>query len=50
MTMYELSDKDLATLSGKTVVVTGGATGIGRATVRLLHGLRILIPPSAEPC
>lgn len=44
MTAYDLSSKDLAKLGGKTVIVTGGATGIGRATVTLLHGSKVLLP------
>ena len=38
MTHVVLNQDLLATLKGKVVVLTGGATGIGRSTVQKLHG------------
>lgn len=34
----EISTSELATLSGKTIIITGGASGIGRATAIIAHG------------
>ena len=33
----DLSDKELDSLKGRTIIITGGASGIGRAAVRLAH-------------
>lgn len=38
MALLELDGSLLSTLKDKVVVLTGGATGIGRETVRLFHG------------
>ena len=38
MTTYKIDDTDFAVLRGKTVLITGSVTGIGRATVYLAHG------------
>ncbi|KAJ9604227.1 hypothetical protein H2200_011061 [Cladophialophora chaetospira] len=37
MTSYEFEDSELEVLQGKTVLIVGAATGIGRATVLLAH-------------
>jgi NAD(P)-dependent dehydrogenase (short-subunit alcohol dehydrogenase family) len=38
MSSYVIEDFEFATLQDKVIVVTGGAKGIGRATVELAHG------------
>ena len=37
MTTYEVDDTEFGALKGKTILLTGGVTGIGRATVELAH-------------
>ncbi|KEF59443.1 uncharacterized protein A1O9_04287 [Exophiala aquamarina CBS 119918] len=37
MTKYEVKDSELEALRGKTVLIIGAASGIGRATVLLAH-------------
>lgn len=37
MTTYELEDAEFEALKGKTIIVTGGASGIGRAAVKIAH-------------
>ena len=37
MTEYKIDDSEFASLRGKTVLLTGCATGIGRATAYLAH-------------
>lgn len=37
MTTYKLEDSELEGLKGKTILITGCATGIGRATVLIAH-------------
>ena len=41
----KLTAANLARLAGKNVVISGGTTGIGKATVKLLHGTQSLSPP-----
>lgn len=36
--LQAVTEEELASLSGKTVIITGGASGIGRAAVHLAHG------------
>lgn len=36
-TLKDITDQELATLKGRTVIVTGGASGIGKATVLIAH-------------
>lgn len=38
MTTYTVDDEEFAALKGKTVLITGSVTGIGRATVHLAYG------------
>lgn len=33
----KVTDEELSTLKGKTIIITGGASGIGRAAVNLAH-------------
>lgn len=37
MTTYQLKDEELHALKGKTILITGAATGIGRAAVDIMH-------------
>lgn len=34
----KVTDEELSMLKGKTIIITGGASGIGRAAVNLAHG------------
>lgn len=38
MTTYQFQDSELQSLKGKTILILGGSTGIGRATIELAHG------------
>ena len=44
MAHLKLNPSLLATLNNKVVVLTGGATGIGRATVKLFHRVSPSLP------
>jgi NAD(P)-dependent dehydrogenase (short-subunit alcohol dehydrogenase family) len=37
MTTYDFKDVELLALKGKTILVTGASTGIGRETVKVAH-------------
>jgi len=37
MTTYEYQNFELRKLAGKTILITGGATGLGRAAVKLAY-------------
>lgn len=37
--LNEISDKELESLHGKSIIVTGGASGIGKAVVLIAHGM-----------
>lgn len=37
MTTYDLDDAEFQALKGKTIIITGGASGIGRAAVKIAH-------------
>lgn len=39
MTTYDLKDSELESLKGKTLLITGASTGIGRDTVKLAHSV-----------
>jgi NADPH:quinone reductase-like Zn-dependent oxidoreductase len=34
----DVTDEELSKLQGKTVIITGGASGIGKAATVLAHG------------
>lgn len=40
MTTYDLDDSEFEALKGKTIIVTGGASGIGRAAVQIAYSER----------
>jgi NAD(P)-dependent dehydrogenase (short-subunit alcohol dehydrogenase family) len=38
MTTYDFTEVELQALKGKTILITGASTGIGRDTVKIAHG------------
>ena len=38
MTTYEYNPEELSSLKGKTILIVGAASGIGRAVVEIIHG------------
>lgn len=39
MTTYDWDTDELKALAGKTILITGAATGIGRAALEIAHSL-----------
>lgn len=37
--LEKVTDEELLKLKGRTVMITGGASGIGKSAVNLAHGL-----------
>lgn len=36
--LSKVTDKELASLKGKTIIITGGGSGIGKAAAELAYG------------
>lgn len=47
-TLKPITDQELTTLKGRTMIVTGGASGIGKATVLIAHSKTKLILSDAQ--
>jgi NADPH:quinone reductase-like Zn-dependent oxidoreductase len=46
MTSYTLADTDLNSLAGKTILIIGAATGVGRAAVDIAIGEKHDVHPA----
>ena len=46
----EITETELGSLKGRTIVVTGGASGIGKAAILIAHGGQFLPIPRDHWC